>query len=634
MISMMRTKAATWVARILAVLLILAFAVWGIEDMFRIPSGTETVARVDDTPISRQDFSAQFGRLMNAMRGRLGPEFDARQAVQLGLAEQTLEQMINARLITLEAREMGLTAGEALIRQTILADPSFQGLGGRFDRDRFQSFLRQEGMPESVYVATLRDQILREQITGTLASSTSVPRLLQDTIYQYRNERRVANVVVVPLGKPADVAAPTDAQLAEFHRNNPGLFTAPEYRRVTAIHLDPDEFARTQNPSEERVRQEFEHRKPTLSVPERRTVEQVLLLDEAKAKAKALSQALQKGRPFGEAVKEATGREPTVLRRVSRADIPDGSVAAAAFSLEKGAVSEPVKSALGWHILHVTAIDPGKTARFEEHRDKIRNELAREMAVDDIISLTGKLDDTLATGAPLEEAAAAIGARARTIEAISAEGLDPSGKPVSGIPKDPVFLERVFSAAAGEPTNVEETRGGGFFVLRVDKVIPPAVRPLAEVRARATDEWKQRKLHSTARAKAETLQKAAKAAGSLARAAKTGEHKLMTSEPFSRFRREPDSPVSAELSAALFSAKPGEVVVAEAPGGYGVASVSKVLPAEPGKNTDEMQNLRAELKSALATDTVSQYIAALRKQYPVTINRAALDAATGVDSGG
>jgi peptidyl-prolyl cis-trans isomerase D len=333
-------------------------------------------------------------------------------------------------------------------------------------------------------------------------------------------------------------------------------------------------------------------------------------------------------------VKEATGRAPTVLRRVSRADIPDRSVAAAAFSLEKGAVSEPVKSALGWHVLHVTAIDPGKTARFEEHREKIRNELAREMAVDDIISLTGKLDDTLATGAPLEEAASAIGAQARKIEAISAEGLDPSGKPVSGIPKDPVFLERVFSAAAGEPSNVEEARGGGFFVLRVDKVIPPAVRPLSEVRARATDEWKQRKLNSTARAKAETLQKAAKSAGSLAQAAKTGEHKLVTSEPFSRFRRDPDSPISAELSAALFSAKSGEVVVAEVPGGYGVASVTKVLPAEPGNNREEMQNLRAELKSALANDTVSQYIAALRKQYPVTINRAALDAATGVDSGG
>ena len=47
---------------------------------------------------------------------------------------------------------------------------------------------------------------------------------------------------------------------------------------------------------------------------------------------------------------------------------------------------------------------------------------------------------------------------------------------------------------------------------------------------------------STARRKAETLQKSAKAAASLARSAKTSERKLITSKPFTRFIREPGSP--------------------------------------------------------------------------------------------
>ena len=41
MIEMMRSRVATWVARILAFFLIIAFAIWGIEDMIRLPSGAE-----------------------------------------------------------------------------------------------------------------------------------------------------------------------------------------------------------------------------------------------------------------------------------------------------------------------------------------------------------------------------------------------------------------------------------------------------------------------------------------------------------------------------------------------------------------------------------------------------------------
>src|SRR5690606_23303306 len=116
--------------------------------------------------------------------------------------------------LSLEANRMGLAAGEDLIRQAIRNDRSFQGIGGRFDRDQFFAFLRQQGMSEGAFVAMLRDQIMRNQITGTLAASTSVPRLLQETIFQYRNERRVANVVTIPLAAPSDIAAPGEAELA------------------------------------------------------------------------------------------------------------------------------------------------------------------------------------------------------------------------------------------------------------------------------------------------------------------------------------------------------------------------------------------------------------------------------------
>jgi peptidyl-prolyl cis-trans isomerase D len=239
--------------------------------------------------------------------------------------------------------------------------------------------------------------------------------------------------------------------------------------------------------------------------------------------------------------------------------------------------------------------------------------------------LTGTLDDTLAGGARIEDASSNINATVLKIGAVDRQGLDPNGKRVKDLPKSPAFLERVFTSQVGENTNVEETRDSAFFVLRVDKVIPPALRPLKDVRTKAVEEWKKKNIQSATRKIAEKLQQEAKAAASLTRAAKATKRKIVTSKPFTRFIREPHSPVSTELSTALFGAKKGDIVVGATPNGFAVASLKEIEPADPKKNKADAENLKEQLRTALTTDALAQYLASLRQRYAVEINRTALD---------
>jgi peptidyl-prolyl cis-trans isomerase D len=632
MIQWMHGTVAKWILRFLAVFLIVSFAAWGIEDMIRPASDISDVAEVDGSVIGRNEVSLQFSRLMNTMRSRLGPDFDTQQAVQLGLLDQILDQMINARLISIDANRLGLNAGEEEIRQAIFNDQRFRGIGDRFDRNRFRQYLAQEGMPEAAFIATTRDQIIRGQVAGALGAATTVPKILQETLFKYRNEKRVAEIVSIRFGKISEIAAPSDSELVKFHKENPGLFAAPEYRQVVSIYLDPDAMAKGQSPSENRIKEEFEDRRPSLAVPERRTVEQTLLPDEEKAKK--LLQEIKSGKSFADTVKDATGNLPISLGALSKLEMPDQAIGAAAFALTQGTMSEPIKSPLGWHILQVTKIVPGIEPELKDHRKRIITELAREMAVDEIIKLTGKLDDTLAGGARIEDASSTIGVKILKIDAVDREGRDPKGKPVKSLPKSPAFLERVFTAGVGENTNVEETRDSAFFVLRVDNITAPALRPLKDVRAKAIEEWKKKNIQSATRKLADKLQNAAKAAASLRRAAKSNRRKIVTSKPFTRFIREPGSRVSNELSTALFGAKKGDIVVGATPTGFAVASLKEIIPADPKKNQADARNLKEQLRSALTTDALSQYLAALRQQYKVDINRTALDSIAGGNSGG
>lgn len=630
MLDMMRTKAASWVAKVLAFFLIASFAVWGIGDMFRAPGIDTTVAHVGDTKITRDELSQQIGRLLNVLRSRLGPDFDTQQAAELGLIDQTVDQMVNARLLGLEARSMGLGAGDDLIRQTILQDQRFLGVGNRFDRGLYEQFLRQENMPEGNYVSRLREEIIQRQVTAALGASVRVPQVLLNTLYRYRNEKRVAAYISIPFVAPESIRDPADTVLTAFYKNNPARFTAPEYRTLTAIYLDPVVMAKELEPGAERMKEEYEYRKDTLSVPERRELEQVLLQDEANAKK--LSQALATGRLFADAATEIAGVTPTQLGNLRQDDLPE-VVGDAAFALASGAASAPVRTALGWHVIRVKIITPGKTPSFESIKEKIRSYLAREMAVDTIIKLTGKLDDTLAGGARVEGAASTIGVDVLKIGPVDSQGLGPDGKPVANLPAAGLFLQSVFTTPEGATTNVEETQDGGYFVLRVDGITFPALKPLDSVRKLAVSVWRLSESRKMTETRAKKLGEAAKAAGGIPAAAKAAGLTVKNTKPFSRFIRPEGSAISDALSSELFKVAKGGIVTAPDDKGYAVAELTGIIAAEPGKNQAEADALASQIKSVLASDSIAQFLTGLQDKYTVQVNRGAVQSLVTGQSG-
>jgi hypothetical protein len=85
------------------------------------------------------------------------------------------------------------------------------------------------------------------------------------------------------------------------------------------------------------------------------------------------------------------------------------------------------------------------------------------------------------------------------------------------------------------------------------------------------------------------------------------------------------------LAGALFNAKPGEIVVSPVENGTAIGELRQIIAADPGSNEDERKQLQTQLESAMADDILGQYLVALRKRHPVTVDRQALDS---VVSGG
>ena len=156
-----------------------------------------------------------------------------------------------------------------------------------------------------------------------------------------------------------------------------------------------------------------------------------------------------------------------------------------AFELPLNQPSKPIKTSFGYHILRVVKIEPGKTQNFEEAKPKLVAELQMREAADRIADIANQADDALAGGAKIEDLQQKFGFKLTPVAAVDENGLDPAGARVVLPVGTEEVLKAVFTTAQGEATRVTDTQDGALYVARVDKVIPSAVRPLAEVRDKA-----------------------------------------------------------------------------------------------------------------------------------------------------
>jgi len=602
-------------------MLIASFAVWGIGDIFRTPAQVRAVAEVGEQPIHQQDYARALRREINRVGRRFGAQLEMDQARALGIPDQVLSQMISRVLFDQKAAGMNLLVTDAQVRRLVRQEPAFQNSLGEFDRNRFDQQLRNMGMGEGEYIETLRRDIARQQIASAVSEAAAAPPQLAEALYRYREERRVARVLVVPNASITELPTPDPAALKAFHSEFSGRFMAPEWRGVTLIQLRVEDLAAETTVSETKLREEFDARFEDLATPEKRTIEQIVFDDEETARE--AETRLNGGAGFATVAQELTGADPIDLGTLEREALPT-DLADAAFSIEAEAASAPLESPLGWHIFRILKVEPRKEPIFAEVREQLARDVATDLAIESRDSIANQLDDELASGATIEEAGQSLGLTLRRIDAIDRQGKTPAGERVEDLPPGR-FLAVAFETAAGTESLLTETGTGDYFILRVEGVTPAQLRPLDEVREQVIELWSDAQRANLAREKAEALAERAKVGNDLETLAAEAGFVVSTTAPITRFETAAGRTPSPALASKLFQIQPGEVTTVTAPQGHIVAKLIEIQPADPAGNADDVAAVKDGLTGALQNDLLEQFITTLRAEYGVTVNERMLE---------
>lgn len=629
MITSLRRGAKSPLFLVILAIIAVAFVVTGINAPGSVGGGlgAEDVASVDGRGVTVREVTDQAERRLAQARQQ-NSEADMAQLVAAGAIEQIIDGLITQRAVRLFADDSGMAVGKAQIDGQIASMPAFFDLTGKFSDAAYRSKLAEERVSEAelredVYATTLQRQLLIP-----IGASARVPSGVAAPYATMLLENRRGMVGIVPAqsGGPE----PSEADLAAFYAQNRARYLIPE-RRVVRYALLGAADAGASAPTEAEIADYYRANAATYAGTETRVLSQVVLPDQAAARA--MSARIAGGQSFVAAAAAAGFSAGDISigpqDKAAFARLTSQGVADRVFTLGELAVSAPLQSPLGWHVVKVDAVRRAAGRPLATVRGEIASELGKRKADEAMAALIEAVEEQISDGASFADVARARKLSVVETPPITASGIAPGNPgyrpPASLAP----LLKSAFESAPGEDPLVEALPGEtGYAIVAVERVVPAAPPPLANVRAEVVTALKAKRASDRARAIAAAIVAKVNGGAPMARAfaeagIRVGAPRPITARRLDVARANQQIPPPLQM---LFSLPKGRARLLAAPqdAGFFVVHLTEIVPGDPAGSPGLTEATRNQFSSVAGQEYVEQFVNALRKDRKIVRDERAI----------
>lgn len=460
-------------------------------------SGTiRTIGTVGDKHIDVGEYARQLGQEIRAVETRTGQSLPFARVQEIGLDQAVLQRIVSARALDHEASQLGLSIGDAALRDQIIDIPAFQGINGSFDPEGYTFALEQSGTSKAEFETRLREETARTLLQGAMVNGVVMPATYVSTLLNYIGETRDftwARLASADL--KTELPTATGEELQSYFNENIDDFMLSETKRITYVHLSPDALIQGIDVPEEELQAEFDARINEYNRPERRLVERLVYLDQESANQAAA--ALEVAGTTFEALVEERG---LTLADVDLGDMDrlslDGA-GEAVFAADVGDVVGPLASDLGPALFRINAVLPAQVTTFEAAKPLLQEILAADRARRLVSTQAQDFDDLLAGGATLEELADETDMVLGTLDWSEGNG--------EGLGAYVGFAEAARALTSEDFPKVENLEDGGVFAIRLEEELPVRPSEFADARDQVVASWENNQLETRLNEQAEIL---------------------------------------------------------------------------------------------------------------------------------
>ena len=497
-----------WMQLVLLILVVPAFAFFGIEGYVGFMSRDKELAEVNGVAITQPEYDAVRRNQLEDLRRALGAQFDAEAIDTPAFRERILNDMINQRVIAEAAMQGRYSVSDEQVRDTIADIPAVQE-NGVFSAQRYRQVLAAQGMTPADFENRVRSDLILAQVLGPVGATAAAPNKVAQALMAAMTQERVVSLRRFnAAGYEGDVEI-TATDIAAWYEDNQEQLRLPESLNIEYVLLDEEAASQGLSVPESEIQAYYEQNQSRYGQPEQRRVSHILrevspdadqaTKEAARAKAQDLADQLQADPAQFATLAAEFSQDPGSssqggdLGWISK-DTLVPEVEQAVFQLEPDTISEVIESPFGYHVAVVTQVQPASVKPLEQVREDIEAEVLRQMAAvrfaDLATSLTNLVYDQRDALAPIADQ---LDLPLRQAQGLARSGLLPGELFARETPIDPDQVEilnnpRVLQIAYSPEvlqdrfnSGVIETAPGTVLALRVQQVNPSAVPPLDQV---------------------------------------------------------------------------------------------------------------------------------------------------------
>lgn len=472
-------------AKVVIGLIVISFALFGIESIL-LGGGGSSVAEVNGESVSPLELQQAVDTQRRQLMAMMGDDLDPELLDEQRLSARALEGIINRKLLMQSARAMELTVSEAELGTVIGGMEQFQ-IDGQFSPEMYRSLLASAGYTPGTFKQALKDDLVLNQLRAGLTGSDFATPAEMALNARILAEQRDIRYLTIPLDPFLSASAPSAAEVEAWYQDNRERFMSAESVELSYLELTLDDFRK---PVAERdLEEEYRIELGSYQYQTENRVSHILLQQasgetdaEFAARIEAAQAALAAGEDFATIAAERSDDIGSANNGgdlgFSAGDAFPEEMEAAIAELDVDAISDPVVTEAGTHILMVTERREAEPPSLAELRPQLEARLQDRDARVALLLAVEQLRDLAFTASNLSRPAEELGLEVKRSGPITR---DQQTGPLAA----PAILRAAFSEDVlelGHNSEVVELGGDRFVAVHLQQHNKPELQPLDAVR--------------------------------------------------------------------------------------------------------------------------------------------------------
>lgn len=407
MLDAIRNHTQGWLAKLILALIVIPFALFGIDSYLNNAGSGVAVAKIDGSKISMQEYGIAMENVRNRLQAE-GQKVDAQMLESPAFKQSVLDGLIARRLVGDVIKQQRFTITDEQLSQHILGMPEFQE-NGKFSETLYHKTLEQNKLTATRFEASIRTDLAAEQAREGLARLTFVSSATANQTLPYLYQQRDVSTAEIKTASFLSQVKVTPEEVKAYYDQHKDNFKSPDQVKLEFALLSVAQLLTQTSVTDQEVKAFYDENAAKFQGNEQRQASHILIAygvdakdaDKAAAKAKAediLSQLRKNPKRFEELATQHSQDPGSAGKGGDLGSFGRGAMVKpfedAVFSMKVNDISNIVESEFGYHIIKLTGIS-GSSSSFESLKPQIKGELMYQKAQAKYAELTEDFSNTV-----------------------------------------------------------------------------------------------------------------------------------------------------------------------------------------------------------------------------------------------